>query len=121
MSKRTTAFLFCALLVSLTQAQNNYSNFAAQSNRINALAKNYPEFAKVRSLTKTAAGKEIWQITIGTGNVDSKPAILVVGGVEGNMPLSTELAIGFAENILQGRNETCRLGNIQPGEPEIQE
>lgn len=104
MSKRTTAFLFCALLVSLAQAQNNYSNFAAQSNRINALVKNYPQFVKVRSLTKTVGGKEIWQVTIGTGNVDSKPAILVVGGVEGNLPLSTELAIGFAENILQGTN-----------------
>lgn len=104
MSKRTTAFLFCALLVSVAQAQNNYSNFAAQSNRINVLAKNYPQFVKVRSLTKTVGGKEIWQITIGTGNVDSKPAILVVGGVEGNLPLSTELAIGFAENILQGTN-----------------
>lgn len=104
MSKRTTAFLSCALLVSLTQAQNNYSNFAVQSNRINALAKNYPQFVKVRSLAKTAGGKEIWQLTIGTGNVDSKPAILVVAGVEGNMPLSTELAIGFAENILQGTN-----------------
>lgn len=102
MIKRTIAFLFCALLVSIAQAQNNYSNFAAQSNRINALAKNYPQFIKARSLTKTVGGKEIWQITIGTGNVDSKPAILVVGGVEGNMPLSTELAIGFAENILQG-------------------
>lgn len=104
MSKRTTAFLFFALLVTLAHAQSNYSNFTAQSNRINALAKNYPQFAKVRSLTKTVGGKEIWQVTIGTGNVDSKPAILVVGGVEGNLPLSTELAIGFAENILQGTN-----------------
>ncbi len=104
MSKRITAFIVCVLIASITQAQNNYSNFAAQSNRINALAKNYPQFVKVRSLTKTASGKDIWQITIGTGNADTKPAILVVGGVEGNLPLSTELAIGFAENILQGTN-----------------
>lgn len=104
MIKRITAFVFCAILLSVLHAQNNYSNFAAQSNRLNALAKNYPQMVKLRSLTKTITGKDVWLITIGSGNADSKPAIAVVGGVEGHSPLSTELAIGFAENLLLGSN-----------------
>jgi hypothetical protein len=91
------------------QAQNSYSNCAQQSARINALAKNFPQYAKVASINKTAGGKDIWRITLGTGNTESKPAIVVVGGVEGNYLLGTELAIGFAENILQGDSSRAIL------------
>ena len=97
--------VFCALLFPfLSMAQNNYSNYQQQTNRLNTLAKNYPQLAKLRSLTKTAGGKEIWQLTLGSGNADSKPAMVIVGGAEGNHLLGTELAIGFAENLLQGSN-----------------
>src|SRR5688572_659111 len=82
-------------------AQNDYGNYNQQSSRIAALAKNYPQFVKTRSLTKTAGGKEIWQITIGSADGDSHPAMAIVGGVEGPHVLGTELAIGFAENLLQ--------------------
>ncbi len=41
-------------------------------------------------------------ITIGSGNTATKPAIALVGGVEGNHLLGTELAIGFAEDLLKG-------------------
>jgi hypothetical protein len=102
MIKTITVCLACILFFIASEAQTGYSNFSQQTSRINALAKNYPQLAKVRSLTKTAGGKDIWQITIGSANADNKPAIVVVGGVEGNYPISTELAIGFAENLLQG-------------------
>jgi hypothetical protein len=85
-------------------AQNNYSNYSQQSSRIAALAKNYPNWVKTKSLTKTAGGKDIWQITLGSANADKQPAIAILGGVEGNHVLGTELAIGFAENLLQGSN-----------------
>ena len=53
--KRT---LFAALLVwmSGTLTAQEYSNFAEQTNRINALAKAYPSLATVRSLSKTNGG-----------------------------------------------------------------
>ncbi len=98
------ASLAGAMLFFVSNAQTGYSNFTQQTNRINALAKNYPQFAKLRSLTKTTGGKEIWQITIGTGNTETKPAIVIAGGIEGNYLLGMELALGFAENLLQGSN-----------------
>jgi len=97
-------FLFFILLVlshGLTTAQG-YSDHAKQTARLQALAKSNPQLAKLRSLVKTAGGKDVWQLTIGTGKVDEKPAIVVVGGVEGNHILGTELAIGFAESVLSG-------------------
>lgn len=101
---RMLACILGLFVYSSLHAQSGYSNFATQTNRIQALAKTHPQWVKVKSLTKTNGGKDIWQITIGVGNTESKPAIAVIGGVEGHAPLSTELAIGFAENLLQGIN-----------------
>jgi hypothetical protein len=92
------------LLVSTVKAQNDYSNYQQQNQRLNALVQNHPQLAKLKSLAKTSGGKDIWQLTIGSGNTESKPAIAVIGGVDGNHILGTELAIGFAENLLQGSN-----------------
>jgi hypothetical protein len=104
MRKKLTALL-CGLLPLLAaQAQTDYSNYQQQTSRIQALAKQYPQLATVKALARTNGNKDIWMITIGSGNTASKPAIAVVGGVEGNHLLGTELAIGFAENLLQGSN-----------------
>jgi hypothetical protein len=92
----TTLLLWLAAAVSAQE----YSNFAAQTSRLNALAKSYPDLAKLSSLGKTTGGKDIWLLTIGTGKTETKPAIAVVGGTEGNHLLGTEMAIGFAENLL---------------------
>lgn len=105
MTKQMKACLFCAVLFSsVAMAQNNYSNYAQQTSRLNALAKSYPQLAKLKVLTKTTGGKDVWQLTLGNGDADTKPAIVIVGGTEGNHILGTELAIGFAENLLQGSN-----------------
>jgi len=109
MRKILTALLFCSLFIpGLLEAQN-YSNYAQQTDRINAIAKNHPQLAKVRSLTKTAGGKDIWQITIGTGATETKPAIVIVGGTEGNYVLGTELTIGFAENLLSWTDDSIKI------------
>ncbi len=99
--KRTFYVAIFGLLLTGASAQD-YSNHAAQTERLNALAKAYPSLATLRSLTKTNGGKDIWMLTIGTGKTETKPAIAVIGGTEGAHLLGTELAIGFAENLLKG-------------------
>lgn len=79
----------------------DYSNNSRVSERINSLAKTYPSLVKVKSLVKTLGGKDIWMLSIGSGNTAQKPAIAIVGGVEGSHLLGTELALGFAEKILR--------------------
>ncbi|MDZ4709205.1 MAG: M14 family metallopeptidase [Saprospiraceae bacterium] len=102
MSKFLTTCLFLLIFLSFINAQTGYSNYSQQTARLNSLARTYPQLTKLHSLIKTAGGKDIWQLTIGSGNMDTKPALVVVGGVEGNYLIGTELAIGFAENLLQG-------------------
>lgn len=109
MIKKITASLLSFLLLGfITHAQNVYSNYSRQSGRLNSLVKDHPQLAKLRSIGKTAGGKDVWMVTIGSGNTESKPAIAIVGGIEGNHLLGTELAIGFAEKILSSNTDSTR-------------
>ena len=96
-------------------AQADYSSNDRLSQRITALSKTYPALVKSRSLTKTISGKEVWMMTIGTGKVEQKPAIALVGGVEGTHLLGMELAIGIAEQLLaaSGTDSVKNLLNKQ--------
>lgn len=101
---RRTLFTTVLLCIAAAVSAQEYSNFAGQTSRLEALSKSYPDLAKLTSLGKTNGGKDIWLLTIGTGKTETKPAIAVVGGTEGSHLLGTELAIGFAENLLKGSN-----------------
>ena len=104
MIKKLLATACCLLLIIYIYAQTDYSNYNQQTNRLTALSKTYPQTVKLKSITKTTGGKDIWMLTVGSGNTESKPGIASVGGVEGHHLLGTELAIGFAEKLLQGSN-----------------
>lgn len=81
-------------------AQSDYSNKQRLSQRVAALSSSYPQYVKSTSMVKTLGGSDIWAITIGTGQTNQKPAIAIVGGVDGKHLLGVELAIGFAEKLL---------------------
>lgn len=104
---------FCTVLLgsNYLYAQTDYSNRQQLGQRVAALQKNHPNYVKTTSLTKTVGGSDIWMITIGTGKVETKPALAIVGGVEGKHLLGVELAIGFAEKLLAdaGSAETKAL------------
>ncbi|MBO9632364.1 MAG: hypothetical protein J7578_04555 [Chitinophagaceae bacterium] len=101
MRKALTALALYSLpLLSAAQSPADYSNHQQQSRRIQSLQTAYPSLVNVRSLIKTTGGKDIWMITIGTQPAAAKPAIAVIGGVEGHHLLGSELALGFAENLL---------------------
>ncbi len=94
--------LFFLLLAtaSFAQSQQDYSTNAVLAQRVKALVQKYPQWVKSKSLTQTLGGKDILMLTIGSGKTEDKPAIVVVGGVEGKHLLGVEMAIGFAEKLL---------------------
>ena len=93
-------FFLAALCPFFAQSQQDYSNSARLAQRVKALAEKYPQWVKSKSLTQTLGGKDIWMLTLGSGNTAQKPAIAVVGGVEGKHLLGVEMAIGFAEKLM---------------------
>lgn len=101
--------LCCIMLIGpITIAQNNYSNFNQQSERLKVLQKKHPQSTKLTSLGKTAGNKEIWMLTIGNGSFETKPAIAIVGGIEGNNLLGSELPIAFAEKLLSNNSDSIK-------------
>ena len=92
-------------MTSSTLVMGQYQDHTQITKKIEALARQFPELCSVRSLVKTAGGKDIWLITIGTGTMDSKPGVAVVGGVDGKYLIGRELALGFAESILRSSSD----------------
>ena len=103
LSLALTLFLF--LVIPLTAIRGQYQNHNQISQRMTSLAAKYPDLCTVSSLVKTMGGKDIWLITIGTGTRDSKPGIVVAGGVDGKYLIGRELALGFADEILKRSKE----------------
>jgi hypothetical protein len=96
--KRIVVALFA--LVSTSAFSQDYSNHAQLTQRLKTLESSNSNLVKLQSLTKTAGGKDIWLLEIGSGDRVNHPAVAVVGGVEGSLILGPELAVGFAEKLL---------------------
>lgn len=115
--KTRSGLLFLAICTSLAihthDACCQYRDHSQIASKAKSLASQYPAICSARSLVKTAGGKDIWIITIGTGDRDNKPGIAIVGGTDGKYILGRELALGFAENLLarSGDKSTTDLLN----------
>lgn len=99
---KLNSFLLCCVLgwSGTLYAQTDYSNNKQLAQRVTQLSKTYPQYVKSKVLTKTLSGADVWMLTLGTGHVEMKPAVAVVGGVDGAYLVGVELAIGFAEQLL---------------------
>ena len=109
MMKIPLRILILSLLASVytmhISAQDKYRSFSELSGKTEALARENPSLCSVKSLVKTEGGKDIFVLTIGTGDRDQKPAIAILGGIEGNYLVGRELSLGFAENLLKRSEE----------------
>jgi hypothetical protein len=81
-------------------SQQDYPNHRQLSERAQQLARSNQRLVSLESLTKTAGGKDIWLLSIGTGDLAQRPAIAIVGGVSGDHLLGSELALQFAEKLV---------------------
>lgn len=93
-----TAWSFC--FSSLSVAQNSYSSFNDLTDRLNQLTSNHQNVTELTSLAKTAENRDIWLLTIGSGDVKNHPAVAVIGGAKGSHIFGSELALSFAEKLL---------------------
>lgn len=99
----TVPFLICCPEIA---GQSVYNSYEAMVQNINKLKSEHSALFTSRSLIKTAGGKDIWVLTIGSGDRDNKPGIVVVGGTEGSHILGKNLAMGIAESLIEDSAET---------------
>jgi len=84
-------------------AIEGYSDFATFSKQVQGLAK--PDLASVTSLAKSPGGRDVWLITVGRGEIDRKPAVLIVGNVEASHLVGSELALRMAGQLVEKADE----------------
>ena len=96
-------FLICSalLMLSSASAQNNYRTFAELSNDLQQLANDHTELLSLRSIANSPDGHDIWHLTLSTGDVQKKPALAIVAGVDGSHILGIEMAVKLAESLAE--------------------
>jgi len=77
-----------------------YADYDAFRAQLESIAKS--EFATLESLGRTLGKREVCLLRIGTGPMDEKPAILVVGSVEPAHLAGSELAVRVARRLVEG-------------------
>ncbi len=96
------ATLFVVMQPWTTLAQDDYRSHQQLTTALQNLVRQNASLAKMRSIGKSEGGKDLWVVTLGSGDTDNHAAIAVVAGVDGRYVLSTELALRFAEGLLAG-------------------
>ena len=82
-----------------------YNSHAQLTTRLKTLATKYAALTSVKSIGKSAGGRDIWALTISKGDAAQKTGILVVAGVDGTHLAGTEIAVRMAEKMLGTSNE----------------
>lgn len=106
MMKISVRVLSLTMLVGLffisasAQAQTGYSSYSELTNKLKALNNANKNITELTSVAKTKGGKDVWLLTIGSGDVKNHPGIAVIGGAKASHILGTELTLRFAEQLL---------------------
>ncbi len=89
---------FLSFFVFTINVTAQYSSSSQLSQRIKTLSE-LNEIVDSESLATTSGGKDISVITLGTGNIDNKPGIAILGGINGVSLASTEIVMQLAEKL----------------------
>jgi len=84
-----------------------YADYQTLSSQIATLARS--DVVAAASLGRTLGSREVHVLTIGTGQVDAKPAFLVVGNVHAPHLVGSEMAIRVARQLAEGVREDPQI------------
>jgi hypothetical protein len=95
--------LFCLSTLLFAQPVDGYSSFAELKSAIATLEKS--PHVSVTVLAKSQSGREVYAMTVGGPNADSRPAILVMGNVYGPHLVGSELCLRLAQALTKAAEE----------------
>jgi len=92
-------------------SQVKYHNPGEINSILIGLNKTYPALTMLETIGATDSGKDINVLTIGTGETGLKPGIAIIGGIDSRYVAGREVALGFAERLLEnsGTDEVKQL------------
>jgi hypothetical protein len=96
-----TFFLIIFSITTLWSQPVVYHSYSDLKETLKKLSDEYSKIIHLKIHGETYGEKEIFSLTLSTGNPESKPAILLVAGVNGMDLSGTEVLIQFALSIAQ--------------------
>jgi hypothetical protein len=98
----TIAILLCfhSLVTGGSAAQ--YQSNAELAKDLKALAEKHTTMARLTSVAKSRAGHDVWLLQLGAGDkaeLDKRPALLVIAGIEGNELAGTHGVVSWAQGL----------------------
>jgi hypothetical protein len=110
LSSASTALLVVVLLFvsARSSAQPTYHDFDRMTSALRDIVGAHGDRASIRSIGASAGGRDLWLVTIGSGEPDRHPAVLVVGGAEGSRIVGSELTLRFVRGILEDPSDSTR-------------
>ena len=92
-------FLVAQAALAQNGALEGYANHETYSAQVKELGGS--DLVVVSSLGKSIGGRDVWLLTIGTGKTEDKPAIAIVGNVQGSHLAGGEIALRMARKLAE--------------------
>ncbi len=99
------------LFFSSAVAQESYRSYQDMTEALQDLESEHSEIVSLQSIATSPGGHDIWHVTIGSGDVANKPALAIVGGVDGVHILGIEMALKLTESLAGHANINQILEN----------
>jgi len=94
--------LIFLIFLSSAISQNKYHSYDEMVKAIEVAVSSHKDIAKVESIGQTIEKRDIWVVTIGGKDADSRHAVLIVGGAEADRLIGSELTLRFIEFLTAG-------------------
>jgi len=100
--------LLMAIAGSLFAQVSTYPDYEGLRQKLEKIAKDHPNLAQLDNLGTTAGGRQVLVLKMGTGELENKPAVLLVAGVNATDLAGTEIIMRFIESSIQayGTNDS---------------
>jgi zinc carboxypeptidase len=89
--------------------RKRYLDYAELTAQVQAWAKAHPRFVRLESIGKSAEGRDLWLLTIGTEPERTRPAIWIDGNMHASELCGSSVALAIAEDAIRA--------HLEPREP----
>ncbi len=107
--------LFAFATAPVFSQQNQYHTYAQMETFLEKLADDYPKLIQLESQGKTLGERAVFALTLGTGSTASKPAVMLVAGVNGTDLAGTEILLDFAKTMAQNYGKVDSVTKMLDG------
>lgn len=97
--------LICCVLATGSLNAAGYPDAKALGEQLAALAGQQSKIMRIQSVAKSLEGREAWSVEIGSGSDEerkTRPALLVVAGIEGNDLAGGAAVLAWIERLVEG-------------------